>query len=71
LKNQIPDFLPKIVSHDPTYEEKLHNITMALSEIKSMRTINLPSNIKELNIFDLLQVFANNFPLFQLILHLG
>jgi len=60
LKNQIPDFLPKIVSHDPTHEEKLHNITMALSEIKSMRTINIPTEIKELTIFDLMQVFANN-----------
>lgn len=65
LKNQIPDFLPKIVSHDPTHEEKLHNITMALSEIKSMRTISIPTEIKAITIFDLMQVLANNFFIFS------
>jgi len=58
LKNQIPDFLPKIISNDPNYEEKLHNMTMALSEIKSMRNIAVPPSIKELSTSQLIQVFC-------------
>lgn len=57
LKNQIPDFLPKIVSNDPNHDEKLHNATMALSEIKSMREYTVPQSIKELKSHELLQVF--------------
>jgi hypothetical protein len=54
LHNQKPDFLPKIKINQPNYEESIRNATMALTELKSMRTLNLPSHIANLKETDIL-----------------
>jgi hypothetical protein len=56
LKNQKPDFLPKIKQNNPTFNDILENIRMALFEIKSIRNYDVPRHIHEIRDSELTNV---------------
>ena len=56
LKNRKPDFLTQVKNDNLTYQDSLHNINMALNEIKLLKDSRIPQNIHALKPHELISV---------------
>jgi len=56
LKNRKPDFLTQVKNDNLTYQDSLHNINMALNEIKLLKDPRTPQNIQALKPHELISV---------------
>lgn len=56
LRNSKPDFLPQVKNDNLTYQDSLHNINMALSEIRSFKGVRAPPEVSELKSHELISV---------------
>jgi len=56
LNNQKPDFLTRVKNNNLTYQDSLHNMNMALNEIRTYNSSKIQPDVKNLKAHELISV---------------